>query len=167
MTSRLDSATLYLLTDFTQPPLSRHMNQAEVLFFVQVSSQTTQDVFKSITLSDSSSPKTTAIAMTMEYVRKINKSLIADTAHYLQSTSVEDFMLFAKEQSQKSKNRLSYKLLVAPFKNLWISMTADLLGLNVDRLIELAQNNDQSYFDVGDAIILAGLYLICKANFLV
>jgi len=143
------------------------MNQAEVLFFVQVSSQTTQDVFKSITLSESSSPKSTAITMTMEYIRKLNTSLFSDTAHYLQSTSVEDFMLFAKEQSQKSKNRLSYKLLVAPFKNLWISMTADLLGLNGDRLLELSQSNDQAYFDVGDAIILAGLYLICKANFLV
>ena len=135
------------------------MNQSEVLFFVQVSSQTTQDVFKSITESESTSAQDTAIAMTLEYVRKLNTSLIADPTQYLKSTSVETFMILAKDQSQKDKKSLKYQLLVAPFKSFWIWSSAKVFELNGDRLIELSQNNDQAYFDVGDAIILAGLYL--------
>ena len=135
------------------------MNQAEVLFFVQVSSQTTQDVFKSITESESTSAQDTAIAMTLEYVRKINTSLLADPTQYLKSTSVETFMILAKDQSRKNRDGLKYKLLIAPFKNFWVGISAKIFELNGDRLIELGQNNDQAYFDVGDAIILAGLYL--------
>ena len=143
------------------------MNQAEVLFFVQVSSQTTQDVFKSITESESTSAQDTAIAMTLEYVRKLNTSLIADPTQYLKSTSVETFMILAKDQSQKDKKSLKYKLLIAPFKNFWVGISAKVFELNGDLLIELGQIKDKAYSDTGDAIILAGLYLICKANFLV
>ena len=131
------------------------MNTEEILQYVDLSSLVTKKAFLSIITSESSAAKRMAIATATGIAEKINPS----GGGYLEKISVGDFMVFAEDHYSKVTKKIEYRLLVAPFKGLWVHLAAFLYDLNGDRFVELSKLSDKAYLEAGDAAVLAGLYL--------
>ena len=134
------------------------MNTKEILQHVDLSSSVTKEVFSSIATSESSATKKMAIATATGIAKKINPSVVH--SGYIEKVSIDDFMVFAEEYCNNETKTLKYRLLITPFKGSWVRLVAFLYDLDGDRLVELSKSNDKAYFEVGDAIALAGLYLL-------
>ena len=138
------------------------MNTEEILQHVDLSSSVTKEVFLSITTSESSAVKKMAIATATGIAEKINPSVVR--SGYVEKVSIDDFMAFAEDHYNSVTKKIAYRLLVTPFKSLWVRLAAFLYDLNGDRLVELSRSNDKAYFDAGDAAVLAGLYLLLEGD---
>jgi len=138
------------------------MNTKEILQHIDLSSSITKEVFSSIATSESSATKKMAIASATGIAKKINPSVVH--SGYVEKVSIDDFMVFAEEYCNTVTKTIKYKLVVTPFKGLWVRLVAFLYDLDGDRLVEMSKSNDKAYFEVGDAITLAGLYLLLEGD---
>lgn len=135
------------------------MNSADILNYVDMQPSTVREVFSTVTTSKSKSTRKGAAAAALAMAKKINPHVSLSPAEYIRKESVDNFMAFATEQSENEKAGWRYKLLVEPFKPLLLKMTCFLWELNYEQVAKLEKGKDAQYYEVGDGIVLAGLFL--------
>jgi hypothetical protein len=137
-----------------------NMNQKDILYYVGESSLIIQEVFSSIKNSKNKSTRNSAITVGKSFVERLNESITKDKKQYLHKTSLEEFMIFANELDGKTRQSIQYKLFTKPFTFLIIPILAFIFDLNAKKIFELKEIEDEAYYEVGDAILLAGLYFL-------
>lgn len=137
------------------------MRASDVLNFVDSSSSIVKEVFASITTSKSKATQGAAKTQVLNVIKKVNDRISVNPIDYIQSTPVDVAVAIIDEWGFKQKETLKYKMFVAPVKGIWIRLIGFIYDLNANRLIEMSTNSEQGYFDTGNGLLLAGLYLIC------
>jgi hypothetical protein len=121
----------------------------------------TKEVFSSITSTKSNAAKSAAIGSAVKVVEEImaQEAIVNSVDDYLASVDAETLLAFATELSYKKKDSIKYKIMIQPFMGFWIRMLAYLYDLNAPRILRLKSEGSSAYYQIGDGIFLAGVYL--------
>lgn len=138
------------------------MTTEEILRYVDTAPGTTKEVFSSVSGTRSNATRKAAKQAIERLVEDLNDSVATSSLSYLRRLSVEDFMAFAEAHNVEQQQTWRYRFFVEPFKSLWLRVLAFLFDLSYDALSKLSDQSDDRYFQVGDAIVLAGVYLLLK-----
>jgi hypothetical protein len=134
------------------------MYAKDILNFVDTQPSTTKEVFASVSNSESSATRNAAIAAATNVAKQINDG-VGSPGSYIKKIDIETFMAFASDWSQRDSNTFRFKFFVEPFKPLSLRLLGYMYDLNGDRLVEMSNSKESAYYEVGDGIVLAGLYL--------
>ena len=135
------------------------MNQSSIEAYVDTQPSAVKEVFSSIVTNPSPSTRNAAIQVANKFSEKLNDSLFSSSQGYLREIDVESFIAFATEFSFKQEQTLSYKVFKKHFKKLWLWICCFLFDLNFKQLHKLMKEKSEVYYQVGDGIMLAGVYL--------
>ena len=145
------------------------INQLQIENYVESKRGTCLEVFSSIVATESKATKGVAIASAEVYCSKILESF-TDGSNVLKSSSIavvaqkmdlNSLVDFASAVDAKIQEGFKIKTILKTgfLRNLGIRWVAFMYDLDYARLKALRSNDRDLYYEVGDAIFLAGVYL--------
>lgn len=139
------------------------MNNTEVYTYINQQSSLVKEVFSSIVTNKSKATKSAAKDRVVALADILNDGLFGVDV-YLKTVEVSTFMSFAEELDHNQQKTLLYRSLFKPFKSFWLRIICYLYELNYVTVMNYSEQSDRRYYEIGDAIVLAGLYIYLTEN---
>jgi hypothetical protein len=131
------------------------------------------EVFSSIVNSKSERARKTVDAAVRGFCERIVKAnpglmtakscLSSSFLDDLRDLAIEDFMVYSEVEDLKYRKSFTGLMMGLPFfSSTAIGLLAGLLDLNPEKIKLMKENSQDEYYQIGDGILLAGLYLNLK-----
>lgn len=92
-----------------------------------------------------------------------DETISASIDDYLKNIELETLLSYVTHWSLQQRKSLKHQLFVKPFIGFWLRLLCYAYGLNSAYISKLRKEESEAYYEIGDGLWLAGLYLYLGA----